>query len=54
MNVILWRLTWIENLSPYALCDFSDTVGAIAFESQSSVVSNRYKAGKGKLKNKNK
>jgi len=33
-------------------CNSSDTVGAIAFGSQSSVESNRYKVIKEKLKNK--
>jgi len=53
MNAIPWHLLWTENISPYALCDSSDTLGAIAFGSQSSVESNRYKADKEKLKNKN-
>jgi hypothetical protein len=49
MNAILWRLTFTENIIPYALCDSSDTMSAIAFGSKSSVDSNRYNVGKEQL-----
>lgn len=49
-NAILWRLTWNKRISPCALYDSSDTVGDVAFGSQSSVESNRYKVREEKIK----